>query len=205
MKATGDEVLEAEFVKSSTTLSQLPPANLAEYAFIGRSNVGKSSLLNMLVGRKSLAKTSGQPGKTQTINHFKVENRWYIVDLPGYGFAKTSQTNREQWNKMIKEYLGKRENLLCVFLLIDINVPPQKNDVEFMQWLAQAGVPFVITFTKADRQTINKNNQNIALWRKTLSKDWAEMPQYFLTSSETGFGRDEVLSFISELNEGFQS
>ncbi|HEY0898161.1 MAG TPA: ribosome biogenesis GTP-binding protein YihA/YsxC [Sphingobacteriaceae bacterium] len=197
-------IKSAEFKCSNTRTDKLPPAVLPEYAFIGRSNVGKSSLINMLVQKKGLAKTSQTPGKTQLINHFLINENWYLVDLPGYGFAKTSKSNRSDWEKFIRYYLRNRENLQCIFVLIDSRLTPQKIDLEFCTWLGEEGIPFVLIFTKADKQSKVKTDQNVAAFRKALLGFFEEVPQIFITSSETAEGRDEVLSFVHEVNQNFQ-
>lgn len=197
-------IKSAEFQVSNTRTDKLPPPLLPEYAFIGRSNVGKSSLINMLVQKKGLAKTSQTPGKTQLINHFLINENWQLVDLPGYGYAKTSRSNRADWEKFIRYYLRNRENLQCVFTLIDSRVKPQKLDLEFCSWLGEQGIPFVLVFTKADKQSRVKSDQNIALFKKSLLQIFEEVPQLFLTSAETQEGRDEVLHFIDDLNQKFK-
>lgn len=197
-------VKSAEFVCSNTQISKLPPPVKPEYAFIGRSNVGKSSLINMLTGKKGLAKTSQTPGKTQLINHFLVNESWYIVDLPGYGYARISKSKKEDWNKFIRTYLDKRESLQCVMVLIDSRLEPQKIDVEFCNWLGEKGLSFVLVFTKADKQSSLKTDQNIAKFRKALLATFEEAPGYFATSSETRDGRDELLGFIDEVNGQFE-
>jgi GTP-binding protein len=194
----------AEFICSNTQISKLPPAVKPEYAFIGRSNVGKSSLINMLVGRKGLAKTSQTPGKTQLINHFLINDHWYLVDLPGYGYARNSKSKIEEWNKYIRTYLDKRENLQCVLVLIDSRLEPQKNDLEFCNWLGEKGLPFVLVFTKADKQSAVKTDQNVAKFKKALSTAFEEVPPYFITSAELQTGRDEVLNFIDSVNRNFE-
>ena len=196
-------VKTAEFICSNTQISKLPPPVKAEYAFIGRSNVGKSSLINMLTQKKGLAKTSQTPGKTQLINHFFVNESWYIVDLPGYGYARASKTNKANWNKFIHNYLDKRESLQCVVVLIDSRLEPQKIDVEFCNWLGEKGLSFVLIFTKADKQSAVKNDQNVAKFKKALMATFEEVPPYFVTSSETHDGRDKVLAFIAETNRHF--
>ena len=196
-------IKSAEFICSNTKVSKLPPAVMPEYAFIGRSNVGKSSLINMLTSKKGLAKTSQTPGKTQLINHFLVNENWYIVDLPGYGYARSSKSKKEDWNKFIRFYLDKRESLQCVMVLIDSRLEPQKIDVEFCNWLGEKGLSFVLVFTKADKQSAVKTDQNIAKFKKTLLATFEEMPQYFVTSSETQTGRDDILAFISRINQHF--
>lgn len=195
--------LEAQFVKSSVTLSQCPEPDKPEYAFIGRSNVGKSSLINMICGHKNLAKTSGKPGKTTLINHFLIEETWYLVDLPGYGYAKTSKTDRQKWIKNSREYLLDRRNLICTFLLLDSRLEVQKNDLEFMNWMGEKGIPFVLVFTKIDKQSSSKLNKNIKAYKKKLLNYWESLPQIFLTSAENQFGKEEVLNFIEEYNLQF--
>lgn len=195
--------LDAQFIISNSTVAGCPPANLPEYAFIGRSNVGKSSLINSLVGQRKLAKTSGTPGKTQLINHFMVEQQWYLVDLPGYGFAKVSKNMRASWTKMIKDYLEQRQNLLCLFVLLDVRLEPQRIDLEFMQWIGQNGLPFAMVFTKADKLSGSRVDQHVAAYKRTMLKQWTEMPPYFVTSAETARGRDELLNFIRELNQEY--
>ena len=192
---------KAEFVISNTDYKKCPKPDMPEIAFIGRSNVGKSSLINMLTSRKSLAKTSSRPGKTQLINHFKIDESWYLVDLPGYGYAKTSKKNREAWSKMIEDYLLNRENLQIVFVLVDSRLEPQKLDIEFINWLGENGIPLALAFTKADKQSVNKGQQNIAKFKKVLKKTWAELPPITLTSSETGFGKDVLSNYILDIIE----
>ncbi|MEJ7779591.1 MAG: ribosome biogenesis GTP-binding protein YihA/YsxC [Daejeonella sp.] len=196
-------IKSAEFQCSNTRTDKLPPAVLPEYAFIGRSNVGKSSLINMLVQKKGLAKTSQTPGKTQLINHFLINENWQLVDLPGYGYAKTSRSNRADWQKFISFYLRNRENLQCVFVLIDSRLDPQKIDVEFCSWLGENGLPFQIVFTKADKQSRVKSDQSVAKFRKELLEIFEEVPQHYVTSAETQEGRDEILNFINGLNKTF--
>src|SRR6201994_3050453 len=197
-------IKSAEFICSNTQISKLPPPVKPEYAFIGRSNVGKSSLINMLAGKKGLAKTSQTPGKTQLINHFLINDSWYIVDLPGYGYARISKSKKEDWNKFIRTYLDKRESLQCVMVLIDSRLEPQKIDIEFCNWLGEKGLSFVLVFTKADKQSSIKTDQNIAKFRKALLATFEAMPGYFVTSSETQLGRDELSGFIGRINEGFE-
>lgn len=196
-------VKSAEFICSNTQISKLPPPVKPEYAFIGRSNVGKSSLINMLTGKKGLAKTSQTPGKTQLINHFLINDDWYIVDLPGYGYARISKSKKEDWNKFIRTYLDKRESLQCVMALIDSRLEPQKIDIEFCNWLGEKGLSFVLVFTKADKQSSIKTDQNIAKFKKALLATFEEVPPIFVTSSETQSGRDEVLGFIGQVNGSF--
>ena len=196
-------IKSATFICSNTKISALPVANMPEYAFIGRSNVGKSSLINMLVNQHGLAKTSQKPGKTQLINHFLVNEKWYIVDLPGYGYAKVSKNSRESWEKFIRNYITKRESLQCVFVLIDSRIPPQKIDIEFCCWMGEIQIPFVLAFTKTDKQSLTKTNQTIALFKKELSGWFEEIPPVFITSGEKGVGKDEVLNFIEQTNLDF--
>ncbi|PJJ84457.1 ribosome biogenesis GTP-binding protein YihA/YsxC [Mucilaginibacter auburnensis] len=196
-------IKSAEFICSNTQISKLPPPVKAEYAFIGRSNVGKSSLINMLTGKRGMAKTSQTPGKTQLINHFLINDEWYIVDLPGYGYARVSKNKKADWDKFIRTYLDKRESLQCVMVLIDSRLEPQKIDLEFCNWLGEKGLSFVLIFTKADKQSSVKTDQNVAKFKKALMATFEEAPQYFVTSSETQHGRDEVLNFIDSVNNHF--
>jgi GTP-binding protein len=195
------KVKEAQFITSAANYKQCPDSNLPEYAFIGRSNVGKSSLINMLTERKKLAKISGRPGKTQLINHFLINNAWHLVDLPGYGWAKVSKSAREDFGKMIQDYLLNRRQLVCLLILIDSRIPPQAIDLDFMEWAGIHQIPFVMVFTKADKQSVNKTQKSIATYRKTLKKDWAELPPMFVTSSADGSGRDELLGYIGQTLE----
>lgn len=181
----------------------MPVANMPEYAFIGRSNVGKSSLINMLVNQHGLAKTSQKPGKTQLINHFLINEKWYIVDLPGYGYAKVSKNSRESWEKFIRYYITRRESLQCVFVLIDSRLEPQKIDLEFCCWMGEIQIPFVLAFTKADKQSATKTDKNIAAFKKALGGWFEEIPPCFVTSAEKQQGRDEILSFIEQTNLDF--
>lgn len=190
----------SEFVISNTDPTKCPESTIPEYAFIGRSNVGKSSLINMLTNHKGLAKTSSKPGKTQLINHFYINSEWYLVDLPGYGFAKVSKTQRDNWIKFIRTYMLTRENLTCVIVLVDSRIEAQKLDLEFMTWLGENGVPFAIAFTKSDKLGMHALNKNIAAYRKELLKTWTELPTNFVTSAETEKGKDELLSFIDNVN-----
>src|SRR5579864_240900 len=196
-------IKSAEFICSNTQISKLPPPLKPEYAFIGRSNVGKSSLINMLVAKKGLAKTSQTPGKTQLINHFYINEHWYLVDLPGYGYARISKSKKEDWNKFIRTYLDKRESLQCVMVLIDSRLEPQKIDLEFCNWLGEKGLAFALVFTKADKQSAIKTDQNIAKFKKALLATFDEVPAIFITSAETQLGHDDVLGFISEVNRNF--
>ena len=193
------DIKKAEFTISSAKLSQCPKDDKAELAFIGRSNVGKSSLINMLTEHKGLAKTSATPGKTLLINHFKINDSWYIVDLPGYGFAKRSKKVQDELTKMITSYILYREQLLNVFLLIDIRHDPQKIDIEFMEWLGENGVPFSIVFTKADKLTAGKAKANVNKYLNSLLSTWEELPAHFVTSAEKRIGRDELLDYIEKI------
>jgi GTP-binding protein len=194
-------IKSAEFVISSTDYKKCPAQPLPEYAFIGRSNVGKSSLINMLVSKKGLAKTSSQPGKTQLINHFIINDNWFLVDLPGYGFAKVSKESREKWQLFITEYLLHRENLTCVMVLVDSRLEPQKIDVEFVNKLGTDGVPFVVVFTKADKVSKTKSLSNMEKFKAEMLKTFEELPQFFITSAEESTGKDELLGFINETNK----
>lgn len=196
-------VKTADFVCSNTQVSKLPPAVLPEYAFIGRSNVGKSSLINMLTNKHGLAKTSQTPGKTQLINHFLINEKWYIVDLPGYGYARISKSKKEDWNKFIRTYLDKRESLQCVFVLIDSRLEPQKIDLEFCNWLGEKGLPFSLIFTKADKQSTTKTDQNVSKFKKALLTTFDDIPTIFITSAELQSGREEVLNFVGSVNNQF--
>lgn len=192
-------VKKAEFIKSSSGNAECPKSDKPEFAFIGRSNVGKSSLINMLVEKKDLAKTSSQPGKTQLINHFMINDSWYLVDLPGYGYAKTSMENRKRWKSMINSYILRRENLLTVFVLVDSRLEPQKIDVEFINFLGENAVPFIILFTKTDKQNMTKNRVSVQRFKDKLSEYWEELPDILLTSSENKTGRDDVLNKVEEI------
>ena len=194
-------IREANFLSSNTQVAACPAPNRPEYAFIGRSNVGKSSLINMLTGRTALAKTSSTPGKTQVINHFNINDEWYLVDLPGYGYARVSKTSRADWSKMINAYLTRRENLTCVCVLLDSRHPPQAPDLEFLEKLGTAGVPFVMIFTKTDKQSATRTQELVAAYLTKMSETWDELPRHFVTSAESGVGRDEVLNFIEEVNQ----
>lgn len=185
---------------SNTRIDKLPNESLPEYAFIGRSNVGKSSLINMLVQRRGLAKTSSVPGKTVAINHFIVNDAWYLVDLPGYGYAQHSKKTREQWRIMINNYITRRRNLVCTFVLVDSRIEPQSNDIGFMEWLGENQVPFCIVFTKADKVSKNELNKNVEALKSRLLEEWEELPPMFITSSEDKMGRDEVLDYIEQQN-----
>lgn len=199
------KIRSAEFITSNAKVSKCPDTLIPEYAFIGRSNVGKSSLINMLTGRKQLAKTSGTPGKTQLINHFKINGEWFLVDLPGYGYARTSKTLKRTFQKYITSYFKQRKQLVSAFVLIDIRHTPQKTDMEFMQWLGRNRIPFSIVFTKADKLKSKAVTQHISHYMGELVKDsWEEAPPYFITSSSTGRGRDEVLNYIEQINLEFR-
>ena len=182
-------------------VTMCPKDNKPEYAFIGRSNVGKSSLINMLTNHKGLAKTSATPGKTLLINHFIINNEWYLVDLPGYGFAKRSKKEVQKLEQMISGYILQREQLVNVFLLVDVRLEPQKIDLEFIQWLGDSSVPFAIVFTKADKLSASKVSQNVEAYKKVLSETWEELPPIFVTSSDRKQGRDEVLDYIEQINK----
>jgi GTP-binding protein len=194
------KISSAVFCVSSPSHKKCPTDGRPEYAFIGRSNVGKSSLINMLTGIKGLAKTSGRPGKTQLINHFLINNDWYLVDLPGYGYARTSKSNREQFSAMIREYFLHREALVNTYVLVDSRIPPQRIDLEFIGFLGQNGVPLTIVFTKTDKEKQREVMGNIKLMKQELSQLWEELPPMLLTSSLTGYGRDALLDQIETIN-----
>lgn len=194
-------IQEAKFLMSNSRVEDCPPPTLPEYAFIGRSNVGKSSLINMLTGQKGLAKTSSLPGKTQLINHFLINNTWYLVDLPGYGYARVSKDSRVKWGRMINFYLRNRENLACVFVLLDSRHSPQAIDLEFMEQLGTEGIPFVMVFTKADKQSGTRTQQNVAAYLQAMEQSWDEVPRHFVTSAEDKTGREDILSFIDGINQ----
>lgn len=199
------EINRSEFTISSADISQCPKDNKAEYAFIGRSNVGKSSLINMLCNHKGLAKTSATPGKTLLINHFIINNEWYLVDLPGYGFAKRSKTVQKKLEQMISSYILQRQQLINLFVLIDIRHDPQKIDMEFISWLGQSGIPFSIVFTKADKiGNEQKARKAAAKYMETLREQWEELPPYFVTSSDKKIGRTEILDYIESINKGIE-
>ncbi|WP_028898033.1 ribosome biogenesis GTP-binding protein YihA/YsxC [Prevotella sp. HUN102] len=193
-------IKKSEFTISAPTVSKCPNDTKPEYAFIGRSNVGKSSLINMLCNHKGLAKTSSKPGKTLLINHFIINNEWYLVDLPGYGYAKNSKTMRNKLEQMITQYILQRKQLINLFVLIDIRHEQQKIDREFIDWLGESNVPFSIIFTKADKLTAGRAKTNALQWMNALKDRWEMLPPYFLTSAETKLGRDEVLDYIDEIN-----
>ncbi len=198
------KIKAAHFVMSNSDVAKCPSEPIPEYAFIGRSNVGKSSLINMLLDRKNLAKTSGRPGKTQLINHFKVNENWFLVDLPGYGYARVSKKDKNTFQKYITNYFQQRKQLLCSFVLVDIRHEPQKVDMEFMQWMGENGIPFCIIFTKADKLKPNVITKNVDTYLQILVDDiWEEAPKHFVTSSSKSVGRDEVLEFIQNINQSF--
>ncbi len=198
------KINKAQFVISNTDIKLCPSDGKPEYAFIGRSNVGKSSLINMLTDRNKLAKISGRPGKTQLINHFIINDEWYLVDLPGYGYAKTSKTNRAKWEKFISEYLTKREELLNVFVLLDSRLEPQKIDLEFMNWCGEKGIAFSMVFTKIDKLSSTVLQKNLAKYKKEMLKYWEELPPVFTSSSTSKFGREKILNYIENINESFE-
>ncbi len=198
------QIKKAEFVISSSTYEKCPKANMPEYAFIGRSNVGKSSLINMITGEKKLAKTSSTPGKTQLINHFIINESWYLADLPGYGYAKISKEMRAKWEKMIRGYLLHRENLLNTFILIDSRIEPQQSDLDFMEWLGTSRFPFVIVFTKCDKLKRGELASNVEHYKKVLKQGWDELPQMIISSALDKNGKDEILDFIEETNKVFK-
>jgi GTP-binding protein len=197
-------IKEASFVISNSDFAKCPNDGKAEYAFIGRSNVGKSSLINMLTGNKKLAKTSGRPGKTQLINHFIINDSWYIVDLPGYGYAKASKTARASWEKFIVDYLTKSEQLMNLFVLLDSRLEPQKIDLEFMNWCGEKGIPFSMVFTKIDKLSSTSLQKNLAKYKKEMLKSWDALPPVFTTSSDSGFGKEKVLNYISAINDSLK-
>lgn len=196
-------IRSAEYLKSSAKFEQCPEPAYPEYAFIGRSNVGKSSLINMLTERKALAKTSGTPGKTQLISHFIINDSWYLVDLPGYGYAKRSKKARGQWEIMIRTYLRGRPSLMQTFILVDSRLDPQQNDLEFMDWLSENEISFVMLFTKADKLSRNQLSLQLKKYKEELSKYWDELPPAIITSAQTQMGREEVLGLIDHLNADF--
>lgn len=195
----------ATFIQSVADWKKCPNAPLPEYAFIGRSNVGKSSLINMLVNNSKLAKTSSKPGKTQTINHFLINKNWYLVDLPGYGYASISKTMREKWQKMIRDYFINRENLQVVFVLIDARLEPQKIDLEFIDGLGEMQIPFALIFTKADKVSTSKVQSNVQRFKNRLAENWESMPYIMVSSAETKKGKDDILNFIEQINEQFHN
>lgn len=197
------KIKSARFIVSAAEWQKCPKPNLPEYAFVGRSNVGKSSLINMITEKRDLAKTSSTPGKTQLINHFLINDEWYLVDLPGYGFAKVTKTIRENFDALMKGYIANRDNLMCVFVLIDSRLEPQKNDLDFINWLGDNGVPLALIFTKADKQKPQHTEANIEVFKNVLLQYWEVMPTYFISSAEKKHGAEEILGFIEEANKGF--
>ncbi len=198
------KINKAQFVISNTDINLCPKDGLPEYAFIGRSNVGKSSLINMITGRNKLAKTSGRPGKTQLINHFIINDEWYLVDLPGYGYAKASKTSRAKWEKFISEYLTKRKELLNVFVLLDSRLEPQQIDMEFMNWCGEKQIPFSMVFTKIDKLSSTSLQKNLAKYKKEMLKYWEELPPVFTTSATSKFGQEKLLNYIENINTSFE-
>jgi len=195
------KIKTADFIISNSDVAKCPKDRIAEYAFIGRSNVGKSSLINMITDRNKLAKTSGRPGKTQLINHFKINNEWFLVDLPGYGYAKVSKSIKKTFQSFIKQYFLNREQLICTFVLIDSRLEPQKIDLEFMEFLGENGIPFCIIFTKVDKLKLNELNKNIQFYSKKMTSTlWEEMPPYFATSATNSAGKKELLNYIDKIN-----
>lgn len=194
------QIKEVEFVKSSTQLEECPKGNMHEYAFIGRSNVGKSSLINMLLERRNMAHTSGAPGKTQCINHFLVNKSWFIADLPGYGYAKVSKKERRKWQQMIYTYLKNRQNLVNTFLLVDGRIPPQNSDVEMMQWLGLNQLPFMIVFTKTDKLNPTQLTGNIETYQELLLNTWEELPEIIISAARIKKGADEILKIVADYN-----
>ena len=199
------EIKSAEFVISNTHIDRCPQDGLPEYAFIGRSNVGKSSLINMLTGRNKLAMTSSTPGKTLLINHFLINKQWYLVDLPGYGYAQRGKKQQEELKQIIENYVLEREALTCLFVLIDCRHEPQRIDLEFIEWLGENGVPFAIIFTKADKLSATRVRENVTAYLNRLSEQWEELPPHFITSSEKRLGRQEVLDYIESINRSLQA
>ena len=199
------QIKSAEFFISNSRADQCPVTDKPEYAFIGRSNVGKSSLINMLTQRKALAMTSSTPGKTMLINHFVINDEWFLVDLPGYGYAKRGKKEVEKLQKLISYYVLNREELTCLFVLIDSRLKPQKIDLEFIQFLGENGVPFCLIFTKADKTKRGELKRNVEAFLNTLREEWEELPPYFITSSDNGLGRDEVLNYIQQINDSLKA
>lgn len=198
------EIKQATFVMSNSDVKKCPPQLFPEYAFIGRSNVGKSSLINRLTNHKGLAKTSGRPGKTQLINHFLINKEWFLVDLPGYGYARVSKTTKQIFQKFITNYFKQRKQLVCAFVLVDIRHEPQKIDIEFMQWLGENAIPFCIVFTKADKLKPAVIEENVQIYTQKLLEFWTEMPPYFITSSTSGLGKEILLQYIGNINKNLK-
>lgn len=199
------KIHEVKYLVSGTKMDQLPASDKPEYAFVGRSNVGKSSLINALTGRNALARVSKRPGKTQTINFFEVDENWHLVDLPGYGYAKVSKKMRSDWDKMIFSYLEQRRQLVAAMVLIDARIPPQKIDLEFINRLGEGRIPFVLVFTKVDKLKSSKKQQLVSTFKKSMKEDWTELPPAFLTSSISGEGIEELLNYIGDLNKELQA
>tara|TARA_Y100000766_G_C18910020_1_gene607919 strand:- start:1071 stop:1679 length:609 start_codon:yes stop_codon:yes gene_type:complete len=199
------KITSSKFIVSKTHWKECPSPNLPEYAFIGRSNVGKSSLINLLCGNKGLAKTSSTPGKTKLINHFLINENWFLCDLPGYGYAKVSKKSREEWGKMIKDYILNRENLMNTFVLLDSRIKPQQIDIDFMLFLGKKEIPFSIIFTKSDKLKQSELISNIRIYEEELFKYWEELPPYFITSSEKKIGKEKVLNYIKSINPLFEN
>lgn len=197
------EIHQAEFIISNSDVSKCPETTLPEYAFIGRSNVGKSSLINMLTNNKKLAKISSKPGKTQLINHFLIDKTWYLVDLPGYGFAKIAKSQRIKWEKFVVQYIRERANLMVLFVLIDSRIPPQKIDLEFMEMLGESGVPFAMVFTKTDKLSSSKMAKALQAYKNEMLKKWEVMPTVFNTSAVSAHGKTSLLNYISEINTSY--
>ncbi|MDM8241725.1 ribosome biogenesis GTP-binding protein YihA/YsxC [Phocaeicola barnesiae] len=198
------EITSAEFIISNSRADMCPKTDLPEYAFIGRSNVGKSSLINMLTNQPKLAMTSATPGKTLLINHFLINKEWYLVDLPGYGYAQRGKKMMEKIQKLIEYYVLEREQMTCLFVLVDSRLEPQKIDLEFIEWLGENGIPFAIVFTKADKQSVGKTKANVTRYLETLRQQWEELPPYFVTSSEKKTDRQELLDYIEEINRSLK-
>ena len=198
-------IKQANFIGSFTRIGQCPADGLPEYAFIGRSNVGKSSLINMLTGRKKLAMVSHTPGKTKTINYFRIDDSWFLVDLPGYGYAKVSKSDRFAWDRMIRAYLANRNTLSCVFVLIDSRIPPQRIDIEFLNWLGEMGIPFVIVFTKTDKLKKNQRGKQVNAFLNVLGETWETLPDYFMSSAVSSEGKEDILRFILQVNASIKS
>ncbi len=199
------EIRTAEFIMSNSQTDKCPPGNMPEYAFIGRSNVGKSSLINMLTGNRKLAMTSSTPGKTMLINHFLINKEWYLVDLPGYGYAKRSKREQSKLAAIIRGYVADRQQLTSLFVLLDVRLPPQRIDMEFIEWLGMNGVPFAIVFTKADKLGKMALGANVEAYLERLREQWEELPPYFISSSSTGAGKKEILDYIAQVNETLES